>query len=201
MNKKLVASLLLILFLFYVFSHVVQFRITRTVRYDLVPAKIDPLREAICDDVSVQEVEIILKSFKDPFRELNNWKYSGYLSEAIKKKRIDILQLLLEYGADPNGDNLDVSRDIERHALRQPLIAAIRHDQKAVEILLSYGASATIEQNGYPTPIESAIKNNASREIRELLYKQSHYAQCLTRHFEEFYNMPEADRVSVVVHP
>ncbi|HYD18314.1 MAG TPA: ankyrin repeat domain-containing protein [Patescibacteria group bacterium] len=89
-----------------------------------------------------------------------DWDYNTMLGWAVERDRVDVLELLLERGADPETKWTD----------NRPLFQAIRRKKPdAVQALIDGGASITVRNDEGETPLIRAVRENAPRSAAVLI--------------------------------
>ena len=185
-----VVVLLILMAIFPLFRITSPFtRITITKQYKLVRSGDigDPLALALSDNKPLSVIESILISHGHGYESLNkpiplshSSKMSeSYLDEAVKRGRLDAAELLVKYGANPNGLGIDGSSFL----ISSPIINAIhRNDKDMVVLLLELGASPTVLVDGTPV-IRRTVYSDTSNDIKDALWQHSPYARYLMDYF------------------
>lgn len=177
-NHKVVSWFVIVLLIVSLLFGISSIRITRTVTNQLVRIDEDPLYYALKGGEPLATVESILISHGYDYDKLNKpvpWWERCYLDVAVEKGDPAIVELLIEYGANPDGINNGF------HA--SPLISAIRkNDKEMVVLLLTLGASPTMLKQD-TSAIEVAIYEDVSEDIKEILSRHSPYAKDIMNHF------------------
>ena len=106
------------------------------------------------------------------------------LYEASKNGYIEIIELLIRYGAQPNQDSITLDKNLHYNEIEiermTPLHCAVKHGLlETAKVLISHGASVNVQSNHEEvveaqivpsTPLISAVENKAY-EMVELLIK------------------------------
>lgn len=109
-----------------------------------------------------EQLEKIVKELPD----INRQDKAGmtYLAVAVRQYKADIVQLLLENGADPNiADNLDV------YPLACVFLKKVPDTEKIIRILLEFGADPSLGKTPKHTPFYYAKVTQADPAWEELL--------------------------------
>jgi len=118
-------------------------------------------------NINVEEVQNLLEEGVDPNKKyLNHYPLHqvSYRKSECEEERLQILELLLKYGADP-----DICETLYSWTLLQGLCLTDSHfNYQAIELLLEYGADPNLENPNGKTPLDLAKENN-NKKLVDLL--------------------------------
>ncbi|KAK4541651.1 hypothetical protein LTR36_007795 [Oleoguttula mirabilis] len=143
-----------------------------------------PFVQAMNKTTAINFVELMLLYSADP--DCKNGRGETALFRAIEAKRIDLVRILIEHGANPN---LPGPKHMLWPAVHQPRILGVLLDQgadlqrapgvlelatsinslEAVNILLKHGVDVNAKKDGIYTPLCTAIRDNRGHLVDILL--------------------------------
>jgi hypothetical protein len=190
---------------FYILFNIVRVSFHYEKHETLVRVYPSLLKRAIEENASDDEIRKILFMIPNHHRFLNEMsnELSGrcYLDLAVRKKNLNIVKILIENGANPDGpvsDSQFWKSSNKTWACSFPLFSAIENlDKDMIKLLLVNGASSTICTPDGVSAIEISVRNNLPLDIKEILCEHSPYAKILMKHYEKQYKVPQNFRYTI----